>query len=171
MMDSGNDLMALKRKPANDDNMIPLINIVFLLLIFFMVAGHIRAMPDAEIQLPQANLDDEPSATQVRLEMNQHGEIALNGKAIEQTELVAQLQALAQVFESEEDETTAKPEPVQADSHMGTQSGLIVALFVDQRATAQQLTELLRPLRQMKVLDLQLHTELMPEDQVAGASL
>ncbi len=46
------------RKAKNDDdNLIPLINIVFLLLIFFMVAGQIQPQPDAHIEVPVATYE------------------------------------------------------------------------------------------------------------------
>lgn len=41
---------------GNDDNMIPLINIVFLLLIFFMIAGHISQNND-DITVPDTQTD------------------------------------------------------------------------------------------------------------------
>jgi biopolymer transport protein ExbD len=43
-----------KRQPASDDNLIPLINIVFLLLIFFMVAGQIQRSDPHKIDPPDS---------------------------------------------------------------------------------------------------------------------
>lgn len=45
------DFQIAPRKSV-DDSMIPMINIVFLLLIFFMVAGHIEAANDVDVKLP-----------------------------------------------------------------------------------------------------------------------
>lgn len=45
-----------RRHKSAEDNMIPLINIVFLLLIFFMIAGTIARVPSADIELPSTNL-------------------------------------------------------------------------------------------------------------------
>jgi len=44
---------ASSAKPSDDSNMIPLINIVFLMLIFFMVAGKITAKDAAQFEPPQ----------------------------------------------------------------------------------------------------------------------
>ena len=53
-----------KRAFSSDDNLVPLINIIFLLLIFFMVAGRITASdvvpvdaPESSAQTPQAEAD------------------------------------------------------------------------------------------------------------------
>lgn len=39
---------------ASDDNLVPLINIVFLMLIFFMVAGQITASDAVKVQAPES---------------------------------------------------------------------------------------------------------------------
>lgn len=39
---------------ASDDNLVPLINIVFLMLIFFMVAGQITASDAVAVQAPES---------------------------------------------------------------------------------------------------------------------
>ncbi|GAA3950586.1 biopolymer transporter ExbD [Allohahella marinimesophila] len=53
-------LLTRRSKPT-EDNMIPLINIVFLLLIFFMIAGTIARAPDADIDLPVTSLSQQQS--------------------------------------------------------------------------------------------------------------
>lgn len=45
------------KKPNQDDNLIPLINIVFLMLIFFMVAGHISESDPIKVQAPSSISD------------------------------------------------------------------------------------------------------------------
>lgn len=47
-------LMARRGTANPDDNLIPLINIVFLLLIFFMVAGQIAPQQDMTIDPPES---------------------------------------------------------------------------------------------------------------------
>lgn len=46
------DLLPTPRKRNAEDDLIPLINIVFLLLTFFMIAGQIRAMFGDDVELP-----------------------------------------------------------------------------------------------------------------------
>ncbi|MFP3976475.1 ExbD/TolR family protein [Marinobacter sp. KMM 10035] len=45
---------APKKDLASDDNLVPLINIVFLMLIFFMVAGQITASDAVMVQAPES---------------------------------------------------------------------------------------------------------------------
>jgi len=42
------------RKAGDDDNMVPLINVVFLMLVFFMVAGQIRKADPIAVIPPQS---------------------------------------------------------------------------------------------------------------------
>lgn len=55
-----------------DDNMIPAINIVFLLLIFFMVAGQVKTQ-NKDINLPQSTTAAESQAGLLFVEIDQHG--------------------------------------------------------------------------------------------------
>ncbi|WP_137170548.1 biopolymer transporter ExbD [Marinomonas sp. FW-1] len=42
------------RNASNDDNMVPLINVVFLMLVFFMVAGQIQKVDPVAVIPPQS---------------------------------------------------------------------------------------------------------------------
>jgi len=131
-MNDQNALMTTRQRTNSDDNMIPLINIVFLLLIFFMVAGQIKAMPSPDLQLPESTLEHQPQASSQRLELAANGDIRLNGEVLSVEALTEQLQQL--------------------------DAGEI-ALFADRRANAEQLTAVLQPLRQLEQLRVQLHTD------------
>lgn len=50
-------LLKHERRPATDQHLIPLINIVFLMLIFFLVAGRIAATDSAMFSAPQSSQD------------------------------------------------------------------------------------------------------------------
>lgn len=78
-------------KKRGDDNLIPLINIVFLLLIFFMVAGQIRAQLPEAITLPQSQLGNEHQDNTVSLHIDQHRQLRLNGDPTTQQQLTTQL--------------------------------------------------------------------------------
>ena len=58
MMLLTNEALVKKSSSSDDRNLIPLINIVFLLLIFFMVAGSIQATAPSEISLPDITADN-----------------------------------------------------------------------------------------------------------------
>lgn len=163
-MSANASLFPHKKSSQNDDNLIPLINIVFLLLVFFMVAGQIRAMPDADLALPSSTLKKQPDATPVLLELNQHNELHLNGKAVASADLLVALQALtSQAHSPLEHDTlpTLEPEPTPLD----------VALFVDKQITAAQLTTVLAPLRQQSIARIQLHTLVDPGQDVTSPSV
>jgi biopolymer transport protein ExbD len=56
------------RNASSDDNMVPLINVVFLMLVFFMVAGQIqKADPIAVI--PPQSINDNRAATDPNIEI------------------------------------------------------------------------------------------------------
>ncbi len=76
----------------NDDNLIPLINVVFLMLIFFMVAGQISRSDPAKIT-PPASISQQPVAEQegLTLLLTASGELYVDDQRGDSTQLVEQL--------------------------------------------------------------------------------
>ena len=71
-------LRQVVRKRDADDRLIPLINVVFLMLIFFLLAGTIRPPEPFEIALPQSSSEqDRPEKTLV-LMLSADGTMALD---------------------------------------------------------------------------------------------
>ncbi|MBR7888855.1 biopolymer transporter ExbD [Marinomonas sp. A79] len=56
------------RKANDDDNMVPLINVVFLMLVFFMVAGQIRKADPIPV-IPPQSINDTRAATDPNIEI------------------------------------------------------------------------------------------------------
>ncbi len=56
------------RKAGDDDNMVPLINIVFLMLVFFMVAGQIRKADPIPV-VPPHSINDTRAASDPNVEI------------------------------------------------------------------------------------------------------
>jgi biopolymer transport protein ExbD len=56
------------RNASNDDNMVPLINVVFLMLVFFMVAGQIQKADPIPVMPPQS-INDNRAATDPNIEI------------------------------------------------------------------------------------------------------
>ena len=79
----------VKPRPSRDLNMIPLINIVLLLLIFFLIAGQLATTPD--IQLPVSDSDRPIERHELTLTLDTH--LWLNGEQIGLEALGAALQA------------------------------------------------------------------------------
>lgn len=88
-------------RPNGDSNMIPMINIVFLLLIFFMIAGQIKPTTQSGIEIPAAPLEESAQLSSWRLEMDQHNQLTLNGDSIDletlQQRLTANREALSEI--------------------------------------------------------------------------
>lgn len=64
-----------------DGNMVPAINIVFLLSIFFMVAGQIKS-PSKSLELPNSQNDQKVDAKTLVLEIHANGEYLLEGEQV-----------------------------------------------------------------------------------------
>ncbi|MGB5444078.1 MAG: biopolymer transporter ExbD [Psychromonas sp.] len=86
--------MLLPEKTNNrnqsDDNLIPLINVVFLMLIFFMVAGQIQRSDPEKISLPDSISEltlQKQQENRVELLVTENGKLYIAGQAIPITEL------------------------------------------------------------------------------------
>ena len=70
-------------KTYNDDNLLPLVNIIFLLLIFFMLAGVIAKQKEMyDIDLASAVIDEYVEKDKHILFIKYNGEIIFNDEAI-----------------------------------------------------------------------------------------
>ena len=70
-------------KTYNDDNLLPLVNIIFLLLIFFMLAGVIAKQKEMyDIDLASAVIDEYVEKDKHILFIKSNGEIIFNDEAI-----------------------------------------------------------------------------------------
>lgn len=86
-------LETAQRQPQSDDNLIPLINVVFLMLIFFMVAGQIQRS-DAQKIDPPDSISEQAMQKQNRVELlvTSSGDLYLDGQAIALQALSKELQ-------------------------------------------------------------------------------
>jgi biopolymer transport protein ExbD len=81
-------------RPANDDKLIPLINIVFLLLIFFMLAGAL-SRPDVLGVTPAESQSGLPATPdEAVLSVAADGRMALDGVAVGADQLSTRVRAL-----------------------------------------------------------------------------
>ena len=118
-----------------DDSMIPAINIVFLLLIFFMIAGQITVHSD-QLQLPKSSSESELTPQAIEIQLMANGEHILNGNPIMPAQLFEQIKQL-------------KPSEESA-----------VTLRVHKNLPASALDLVLKGIRQFGIQRLQLATEL-----------
>lgn len=64
------------------ENVIPLINVVFLLLIFFMIAGSLGRTELFDVQPPESISDARPPESARRVLMAADGRLALDGRPV-----------------------------------------------------------------------------------------
>jgi biopolymer transport protein ExbD len=64
-------------------NLIPLINVIFLLLIFFMVAGTVERIDIFEVELPMAENGGEKVHTPAVIYLGADGEMAINNDYVQ----------------------------------------------------------------------------------------
>lgn len=80
-------------RPGSDDHLIPLINVVFLMLIFFMVAGSIVAPTPFPVTPPTATAAPKGDAAGPALVLAADGRLALDGIVIAPDQLAVRLAA------------------------------------------------------------------------------
>lgn len=89
-----------RHKTSMDENMIPLINIVFLMLIFFMVAGQITLQEPVKVQLPKSISETPTPENPVIVVIGLDGEIAVNQEVVKQSALTSKI---SEYFEAAKD--------------------------------------------------------------------
>ncbi|WP_111748505.1 ExbD/TolR family protein [Salinisphaera orenii] len=77
-----------KRPRSTEDSLLPLINIVFLLLIFFMLAGVLTQKPPFELRTPStADINGAAQLQHKVLDVGVDGHLAFAGQPIKRDEL------------------------------------------------------------------------------------
>ena len=86
--------MKFKRQAAEEIsvNLTPLIDVVFLLLIFFMVAGSLTAIEPFEVEVPESvsQAAGEPNTLSVLL--GRDGQLALDGETLDRAALLGRIE-------------------------------------------------------------------------------
>lgn len=80
-------------RKRHDDPILPLINIVLLLLIFFMLAGRIAATDPFDLKPPQSISEAGDDPELMIVQFGQGGEVAIDGEVIAIEELDRALEA------------------------------------------------------------------------------
>ena len=128
-------LPPLSRRTSNaEDNVLPLINVVFLLLIFFMVSGTLMQEPPFELSPPSTQHAETQESQADYLAIGADGRLAWAGESIDKDELSERL--------------VQRPNP---DSPLHVRA--------DRKLTARDLNDLLATLRSGGVAQIQLLTE------------
>jgi biopolymer transport protein ExbD len=82
------------RHPGSpDDRLVPLINVIFLLLLFFMLAGNLARLYDDQLRAPDSASETLPPAALPELLLAADGSLRFEGVAVAHAELAARLGA------------------------------------------------------------------------------
>lgn len=93
MMVSRPLVLPVTKTATENEGMIPLINIVFLLLIFFMVAGQMTWLSQIDSEMPPSGSDKAVDRGRVTLAQDRTGQLFIDGERTTLESLPAQLQA------------------------------------------------------------------------------
>lgn len=88
------------RPKSDDERILPLINVVFLLLIFFMLAGRLAASDPFRVEPPRSAAEGAAEAQEAVVLLGAEGRLALDGRVLERPALQ---QALAGRLKAEPD--------------------------------------------------------------------
>ena len=84
----------VRQRPKNeDDRILPLINVVFLLLIFFMLAGRLAASDPFQIDPPVSGSEGKVTVEDLLVQVGAEGRLALNGEEMSEEALGAAVAA------------------------------------------------------------------------------
>ncbi|WP_416897089.1 MAG: ExbD/TolR family protein [Minwuia sp.] len=84
-----------RSRRSGDDSVLPLINVVFLLLIFFMLAGQLAITDPFEVAPPRSETESDPQAQDVMILLSRDGRIAIDGRPVERSALPDALKEIA----------------------------------------------------------------------------
>ena len=108
-----------QKKDDLDVNITPLIDVVFLLLIFFMVSTTFERESEIEVTLPEASIDKPVSDKKsIEVTVNSQGTFFVNGQRVVNTQITTLKQALLKVAAGRED----PPVIINADKSAQVQS-------------------------------------------------
>jgi len=82
-----------RRPDQSEERILPLINVVFLLLIFFMIAGSLSVAEPFEVEPPASRSEGAHDAEGVTILMSADGHLALDGEPLPEAALFARLEA------------------------------------------------------------------------------
>ena len=91
------------RREAPEINLTPLIDVVFLLLIFFMVSTTFEHDSELSIELPEAATEAEPAQKEsIEIAIDQQGRYYVNGRRLVNTQVSSLKQAILKAADTRE---------------------------------------------------------------------
>lgn len=121
-------------------NMTPMIDVTFLLLIFFMTVSQVSAVNKMSVPLPQLKGSQDQQEAAITINVSQNGEINVGGDSVSLASVVLQL--------------TAAVEAAGGDA-----SRVAVTLRADRRGTSRAVNEIVRACNRLQIVRLRLAVE------------
>lgn len=132
-------MAAVQKRGTKDEkpDLTPMIDVVFQLLIFFMVTAVFAITPGLDIKLPEAEESQAPEKENLFIVVDQDGNMKLNHKSVTFANLKEELQAKRTLL----DNTT------------------LIIIQGDERATHGQIVQIMDIARQVGIVDQVIATE------------
>jgi len=108
------------RRKSDDERILPLINIVFLLLIFFMLAGRLAATDPFRIEPPRSASEAPPDVQEHVVFVAADGRLAFDGEVMESAALKA---AVSEAMQQE------PPPRIRLKADAGTEATQVVVVM------------------------------------------
>jgi biopolymer transport protein ExbD len=125
-----------RRREDPEITLTPLIDVVFLMLIFFMVSTTFMRQADLELTLPEASREPgEQIVEPIELAINAEGEFFINGRALVNNQVDTVRRGLLQARE----DTPDAPLVIRADARTPHQN-LVIAMDAASQANISRLS-------------------------------
>ena len=128
---------------SSDDGMLPLINIILLLLIFFMIGGRIAPAPDLVVQAPVSDLGERHTEVSPVIYVGPGGEVRFRGQIVD---LEGDHDWNASLLGSGADHAarthSARTHSLRIHADRGAEARLVVGLLKDLRGAGVETVEL-----------------------------
>jgi biopolymer transport protein ExbD len=80
-----------RQRDDSESSVLPLINVVFLLLIFFMIAGSFGVIDPFQVNAPQSASEGQQQAEAIQILLSRDGRLALDGNVIDEEALLTEI--------------------------------------------------------------------------------
>ena len=81
------------RAKDHDDKLVPMINVIFLLLMFFLIAGNLKPLFSEEQLIPLSRSEALPARERIELSLSRDGVLTWGGEAVDARRVAARLGA------------------------------------------------------------------------------
>lgn len=119
--------------------MTPMIDIVFLLIIFFMTVTQVSEINKEQVELPKQKGSEDQQPTELTINITRDGELKISGNTVDIASLVALVQSELR--------------------RLGDSRLLTVVVRTDQRGNSRQTNEVVRTLGELKIEQLRFAVE------------